>query len=216
MKNIFKLSFLLMTITLFVVGCGSSNNNNNDNNSVTTLTGVYSGYTQDTNGDKVSFRVFANNNTAIAQVLDFNDTQTVLQASKLTEEVVEFDGYDCQHSSDNLKCNDIVIEPLPLESITLATLDGTYKKVDSSHNVWTMTVSSGNVDISNDVDSCTLTGEVSVVLNSTVPFFDLTASGCTENGNYKGYAESDTVSSPDDTLNLLIPNFTNISSNWTK
>lgn len=211
MKNILQLSFFSIAITLFVVGCGS-----NDNNSVTTLKGAYSGYTQDTDGNKVSLRVFANNNTAIAQVLDFNDTQTVLQASTLTEEVVKFDGYDCRQSSANLKCNDITIEPLPLKTITLATLDGTYKKVDSSHNVWTMTVSSGNVDISNDADACILTGNVSIVLDSTVPFFDLTASGCPTNGNSKGYAELDTVSSSDDTLNLLVPNFANISSNWTK
>jgi len=213
MKNIIKLSFLSMAVTLFIVGCGSNNDDNHD--SVTTLTGLYSGYTQDLDGNKVSLRVFAND-TAIAQVLDFNDTQTVLKASKLTKNSVEFQGYNCQQSSENLKCNDIELEPLVLETITLTTLEGTYKKVDASHNIWTMTVSSDNVNISNDADTCKLTGNVSVVLNSTVPFFDLSASGCTVNGNYKGYAELDTVSSSNDTLNLLIPNFTNISSNWTK
>lgn len=210
MKNILKLSLLPIVIALFIVGCGS-----NDNNSVTTLKGVYSGYTQDTDGNKVSFRVFAND-TAIAQVLGFNDTQTVLEASTLTENSVEFQGYNCQKSSENLKCNGIELEPLVLETITLATLEGTYKKVDASHNIWTMTVSSDNVDISNDADSCKLTENVSVVLNSTVAFFNLTASGCTVNGSYKGYAELETISSSNDTLNLLIPNFTSISSNWTK
>lgn len=227
MKNILKLSLLSIVIAPFIVGCGSnapetttkdvyaSDTQNTNCDKASLLKGVYSGYTQDTNGNKVSLRVFAHN-TAIAQVLDFHDAQTVLKASKLTENVVTFKGYNCQQSSANLTCNDVILKPLSLDTITLTTLDGTYKKADSTHNIWTMKISSGNVDISNDANACRLTGRVSVVLDKTVPFFDLTASCCTVNGNSKGYAQLETVSSPNDTLNLLIPNFTSISSNWTK
>lgn len=195
-------------ISLVLIGC-----NDNDSSKVT---GVFSGYTADSDGNQVSLRVYANGKSAISEVLDYDDNQSISKASKYTETSVTFNDFNCSVANKSLVCNDNVLESLALSAITLSSLDGTFQKVDGSQKTWTMTIASGNVTISNDTDACKLNGNVVLSLENTVPYFTLSTVGCSVTGTFKAFAEIDTVANENDTLNMLIPDFSDIASNWTK
>lgn len=207
-----KFTKVLLPITataLLFVGCGGSDNNE------LIVQGLYSGYAEDANSNKVSLQIIASD-SSVAQVVDFNDNQSVLASSEYSNTLIAFSGYECKQSGANLLCNGYVLEPVTLDTLTLASLDGNYKRVDSSNTTWSMTIDSGRVSIFNDLDACTLNGTASLSLDESVPTFSLTASDCPVDGVFNGFAERTTVSTFNDTINLLIPNYTTISSNWTK
>lgn len=178
---------------------------------------IFEGYAEDKSGNPVSLQVFYNDNNPFINVKNTKDESNLLLAKISTNKLIAGD-YSCTKSNYELVCNNFSLKPTSITPIsTLSTLDGTYKTTDILNNIWSLIISNGAVTITNDNNSCSITGNISISDKTTLPKFTLTSnSSCSYNGTFAGFAELDTLYKTNDTLTLIVPNLQEISTSWTK
>ncbi|XPV67757.1 MAG: hypothetical protein ACNI25_10560 [Halarcobacter sp.] len=207
--NYFKIPILFIVLIFLLDGCGNSND------AEKIKANDYSGYIEDASGAYMFANVLINDSVSIMKTSNVND-EDIIYTGKFNSENTSatFNNISCTQSKDNLVCDGFILTPTEINStIDKSSLDGTYKTADSLNNIWTMDILSGVVNIYNDTNACRLTGVVDV---NKLPYFDMTANGCASDGNYLGYAQLDSLYQTNDTINLVVPNFSNITNSWTK
>jgi len=210
--NYIKILFFFFLITFLFSGCGSDNNKSN---SEVIIKESYTGYFEDSDNKYYSATIFMNENNAILTLNDQNDEDNIYQGTFNEDEtILTFDKFSCTQSQENLICDDFkLITFEPTTTILLTDLDGTYNTVDSTNNIWTMNISNETINIYNDKNNCNLMG--TVIVNG-FPYYELEANDCSSGETFIGYSTSETLYKIDDSIDLKVPSFNQISNIWTK
>lgn len=213
----FKYTALAFIAILLLNGCNSDDDN--DNIHELSQKNVYEGYAESSNGDPLFLSVYMpNDDTLLMKKLDKNNNQTTAQGSLTDSSTILFDNFTCIQSTSSLTCNDFELPIKDLPEVRLDTLAGTYSAVDDTNIKRELIVNDdGAFTITNisNID-CTISGNISLELNNTLPFITLNANNCSSNGDFRGVATVEKLYNENDTLDIIVDDFVNLTDYWVK
>ncbi len=152
----------------------------------------------------------------VASLSDFDNTSSNYRVKNISEETVQFEEMECEQSANQLRCNGYTLQPVTTAPMSLSDLNGTYKAVDSDSIIWSLQVTDGEIELSNAQNSCKASGIVSLAVEDSIPFFELTSENCTTNGDWFGYGLMESLYEEMDTIQVIVPGFETVSTNWTR
>lgn len=217
----FRYTALPFIAILLFSACDSSDSSDSrgDDSHELSQKNVYEGYAETSNGDPLFLTVYAPNNDALLmEKLDKNNDQTIIKGSLIDHSTMAFDGLTCAQSTDELTCNGFKLPIKDLFEIYLDDLSGTYNAVDGANVKRELVLNNDGtfVIINTENIDCMISGNVSLELNGALAAIALNADNCNSNGDFSGVAAVENLYHENDTLNIMIDGFVDITDYWVK